>query len=161
MLQFLLGIELDSQFGENDDVVIQQALVASPLDLSARPIKPFRVARQDISNDAGIDQDHVSPRVSRSQSWVFPLIFPPRNNVATARRPGGSFPALTTRTPSGWSTNSTGHCGRSPCLRRMAGGMVTWPLPVILMERLLLSAGAGVNARADKVKGSVLTINND
>jgi hypothetical protein len=39
--------------------------------------------------------------------------------------------ALTTNSPSGWSTNSTSASDRSACLRRNAKGIVTCPVRVI------------------------------
>ena len=72
-----------------------------------------------------VHQDHAGPRVKRSQLSVSPLTFSPRSSAARTRLPRESLLALTTSTPSGWSTNSTSRCGSSPCFFRMAGGIVT------------------------------------
>jgi len=72
-----------------------------------------------------VRQDHAALRVRRNQLSVSPLTFPPRSSTARTRLPRESLLALTTSTPSGWSTNSTSRCGSSPCFYRMAGGTVT------------------------------------
>jgi hypothetical protein len=90
-------------------------------------------------------QDRAALRVRRNQLSVSPLTFPPRSSAASTRLPRESLLALTTSTPSGWSTNSTSRCGSSPCFFRMAGGMVTWPLPVIFTQTLWLRLVPNVN----------------
>jgi len=70
---------------------------------------------------------------------VLPRIFLPPKSAASTRPPRDGFPALTTNTPSGRSTNVTSPRGSNPCLRRMAGGMVTCPLLVIFMGYLSLN----------------------
>ena len=98
MFKFPLGIELDGQFGENDDVVMEQSFITPALHLRTRPSEPLWILRQNVSDGgAGIDQNHSSHRVNFSQSAVLPLIFPPRRSVASARRARGGLPsALTT-----------------------------------------------------------------
>ena len=60
-VEFPLGIELDGQFGENYDVVVEQSFIAPALNLGTRPAEPLRIPRQDVGDDAGIDQNQSSP----------------------------------------------------------------------------------------------------
>src|ERR1035437_3045934 len=90
---------------------------------------------------------HESRITNHLQLSVSPLTFPPRSSAARTRLPRESLLALTTSTPSGWSTNSTSRCGSSPCFFRMAGGIVTWPLPVIFTQTLWLRLVPKVNRR--------------
>lgn len=110
--------------------------------------QPLPACRQNVTGPslAGVHQDHAAPRLKCSQLAVSPLTFPPRSSVARTRLPRESWPALTTSTPSGWSTNWTSRRGSRPCFLRMAGGMVTWPLPVIFMQTLSLRLLPKVNA---------------
>jgi hypothetical protein len=149
MLQFLLRVELDRQFSEDDGVITNRPAICPMLDLSARPCKSVRVLGENIRDDAGIHQDHAVPRVSRSQPAVSPLTFPPRSKVAKTRFPRASLPALTTNTPSGWSTNSTSCRGSNPCRFRNSGGMVTCPLFVTFMPQTLRVAAANRKQRND------------
>jgi hypothetical protein len=142
MFQFLLRVEFDRQFAKDYCIVADRPLVGPALDLLAGSFKPILVLCENVRNDTGVHQNHAAPRVKRSQLSVSPLTFPPLNNVASTRSPRESFPALTTSTPSGWSTNLTSRRGSSPCFRRMAGGIVTWPLSVIFMRNLSLNHGA-------------------
>jgi len=147
VLKLLLSLKLDRQFGEDDSIVTNRPFISPLFDLLTRPIKPVRIPSQNVCHNAGVHEDHPSPRVSRSQSAVRPLIFPPRRSNAKALRPGVSLPAFTTSTPSGWSTNSTSHLGNKPCRFRNSGGMVIWPLPVTFMTTFSLRKLVRVNQR--------------
>jgi hypothetical protein len=114
----------------------------------ARPLKPLRVFGENVRDDTGVHQNHAVPRVSRSQLAVSPLTLPPRSSVARTRLPRVSLRALTSSKPSGRSTNSTSWRGSNPCRRRNPGGMVTCPLLVILMDKLLRSRAWEVNPGA-------------
>jgi hypothetical protein len=43
MLMFLLGVEFNRQFGEDDRVVANRPLIGPALDLTARPPKPILI----------------------------------------------------------------------------------------------------------------------
>ena len=123
--------------------LLSHPLIRPAFDLLARPFKPVRVFCEYVRDDTGVHQDHAVPRVKRSQLFVLPLTRPPRNNVASTRSPRETLPALTTSTPSGWSTNLTSCRGNNPCFRRIAGRMVTWPLLEIFMLQFSLNQSVG------------------
>jgi hypothetical protein len=137
LFQFLLRVKLHREFGEDNGVVTNSSRIRPALDLFARPSEPFRVFGENVRDDAGVHQSHAVPRVWRSQLAVSPLTLPPRSRAASTRLPRVNLPALTTSTPSGWSTNSTSRRGNNPCRRRNAGGMVTWPFSVIFIPQTL------------------------
>src|SRR2546428_9883745 len=101
VFEFPLSIELHSQFGKNHCIIADRPFVGPMLNLRAGPFRPVRIFRKNIGDDAGVHEDHAYPRVSRSQSSVRALIFPPRSNALKTRLPRDKLAALTTNTPSG------------------------------------------------------------
>jgi hypothetical protein len=147
MFEFLLSIEFSGKFSEYDRIVTDRPLIGPALNLAARPREPIRVLCENIGNNAGVNRDHVFPRLRRNQSSVWPFIFPPLNNTASTRLPRESLAAFITSTPSGWSTSSILARGSNPCFRRLATGIVIWPLPVTFMSGVFPNCGSKVNLR--------------
>jgi hypothetical protein len=107
VFQFPLRVKLHREFTENHGIVADRPGIRPMLELKTGPFKPLWVFGEDVGDDAGVHQNHAAPRVSRSQLAVLPLTLPPRSNAVRTRLPLAGPPALTTSTPSGWSTNST------------------------------------------------------
>ncbi len=53
MFEFLLGVELDRQFREHDDVVVKRPCVGPMRDLRAGPFRPVGISGQNVGDDAG------------------------------------------------------------------------------------------------------------
>src|SRR5438105_15784006 len=82
IFEFSLGVELYRQFGEDDAVVAERSPLGPSFNLPARPFKPFGILREDVRNDAGIDQNHSFPHVDRSYYRMRPFVFPRRTMAA-------------------------------------------------------------------------------
>src|SRR2546422_217073 len=88
-------------------VVIEWTVFGPLLDLLAGPAKPVGISAEDIHNYARIHQDHSSPRVKRSKSFVLPLTFPPASIMLRTLRPRLDFADLISMSPFLCSTKSS------------------------------------------------------